>query len=200
MSSMSDRSSQPLVLLLAGVVVALGAVGVLFVRTERKMAKLEEQLARTPAAAPAPRQVERAATPVVRWSPPPTAGADPAQAEASPHRRARQAEELRAPAQPKMPEARKFAEDNEVTEIEWRTLTRLNQSWMDSVKKAAEQGEESLPDSLEYVAKQRDLKLRAVLGSDEAMTDYKHFEGALQDQRVTYKAKDGTVYGAAPFE
>jgi hypothetical protein len=198
---MIDRPPPPWRLLFgaAALVAALGALGWLLVRTERRMTLLEEQLARTTAPG-APRQADRTgAPPVRRWPVDQAAPAEPAR-EAPPSRRAQKLAELHAPAQPRMPEAKKFAEERELDELEWRTLTRLNGYWMDTLAKAAKEGEDALPDKLDYVAKQRDIKLHGVMGSDEGVASYRQFEGSLQENRVTYKAKDGTVYGAAPFE
>ena len=193
---MTDRASKLLVVLLGAVLAALVVVGILFVRAERRMARIEEQLAKNGAAAPAPQQGERAQAPLRRWASEP----DPAPAGASPPRRARRPDLLREPAQPKMPEARKFAEDNDLNELEWRTLIRLNGYWMETLAKAEKDGEDALPDKLDYVARQREIKLRGVLGSDEGVASYREFEGSLKESRVTYKARDGTVYGAVPFE
>jgi hypothetical protein len=197
---MIDRPSSSRSLLLGAAVLAIVAVGWLLVRTERRVAQLEAQLARTAAA---PRPAERSeAPPARRWvaaAVDQPALAEPAR-EAPPPRRARQLAELQAPAQPKMPEARKFAEDQQLDEQQWRTLTRLNAYWMDALQKAEKDGEDALPDKLDSVARQRDIKLHAVLGSDEGVASYREFEGSLTDNRVTFKGKDGTFYGAAPFE
>ncbi len=196
---MSERTSKLILLLFGVVLAALGAVVLLFFRAERRMARLEEQLARSGAltAASTSREAGRSGAPPIRWSSTSTDGAEPAPAVAAPRKRGHA---LQAPAQPKMPEGRKFAEENDLDELQWRTLTKLNAYWMDALKKASEQGEGSLTDSLADTAKQRAIKLRAVLGSDEGLASYREFEGSLQENRVTYKAKDGTVYGAAPFE
>jgi hypothetical protein len=99
---------------------------------------------------------------------------------------------------PTNPTVRAFAASHRLDGIHWRTLRRLNEWWVDSLRKAEQQGESSLPDKLAFMAQQRRIKLNAVLG-EQGAKDWDALEQNL-DGRITVHGRDGATYEAAAIE
>jgi hypothetical protein len=96
------------------------------------------------------------------------------------------------------PEVRAFADTHPLDARGWKTLERLNEWWVESLRKAEADGESSLPDKLAFMAEQRRIKLASVLGEDGAR-DWEALERSL-GEHVTVRGKDGNTYEGASLE